>query len=32
MIEAATYFGDLWIAQMVKTLRQRRPETEPAAA
>jgi predicted metal-dependent phosphoesterase TrpH len=32
LIEAATYFGDLWIAQMVKTLRQRRPETEPAAA
>ncbi len=30
--EAAAYFGDLWIAKVVKTLRQLRPETEPAAA
>ncbi len=32
MTEAATYFGDLWIAKIVKTLRQLRPATEPAAA
>jgi len=30
--EAALYFGDLWIAKIVKTLRQLRPATEPAAA
>ncbi len=32
MREAATYFGDLWIAKVLKTVRQLRPETEPAAA
>jgi hypothetical protein len=32
MVEAATYLGDLWIAKLVKALRQLRPETEPAAA
>ena len=32
LVEAATYFGDLWIAKVVKTWRQLRPETEPAAA
>lgn len=30
--EAAAYYGDLWIAGVVKTLRQLRPQTEPAAA
>ncbi len=29
---AAAYFGDLWIAQVLKTVRQLRPEAEPAAA
>jgi hypothetical protein len=32
MREAAAYYGDLWISQVVKTVRQMRPETEPAAA
>ncbi len=30
--EAASYFGDLWVAKVAKTLRQLRPATEPAAA
>ncbi len=30
--EAASYFGDLWISGVVKTVRQLRPQTEPAAA
>ena len=32
MRAAATYFGDLWIASVLKTVRQLRPETQPAAA
>jgi predicted metal-dependent phosphoesterase TrpH len=32
MGDAAAYFADLWISQVRKTVRQLRPETEPAAA
>jgi hypothetical protein len=32
VVEAASYFGDLWIAKIVKTLRQLKPTAEPAAA
>ncbi len=32
LAEAAVYFGDLWIAQVSRSVRQLRPASEPAAA